>query len=257
MKLIVAILFILLPAYTYATEHTLDEISSRFIGTPYLIDSLGEGSESSFDTDPLIRFDKFDCQTFVETVLAIKLSKTDDSIKENMIKIRYKNNVISFENRNHFIEYDWIKNNESKGILTDITTETFDSKLIQQFSATLSYKTFIESKKYKLNLNKFRPLVVAKLETISIYDAVLHNQLEKIPNESILLITRKNYFNKKFKTKLIVTHMGLVIKKDNRLIFRHADRRKGVKDNLLKDYLFKNYGLNKSIGVSILKLNQN
>jgi hypothetical protein len=56
------------------------------------------------DTDPLIRFDAFDCTTFVETVLA------NGDIKK-LNKIRYKNGQIDFINRNHFIEVDWLKNN--------------------------------------------------------------------------------------------------------------------------------------------------
>ncbi len=73
-----------------------------FLGVPYANSPLGEGIAP--DADPLIRFDVFDCTTFVETVLA-----RADVGKLN--KIRYKNGQVDFLNRNHFIESDWLINN--------------------------------------------------------------------------------------------------------------------------------------------------
>ena len=77
-------------------------IGDKYVGTPYVLDPLGE--EVAPDMDPLIRFDAFDCTTFVETVLS-----NGDVNKLN--KIRYKDGQISFINRNHFIESDWLPNN--------------------------------------------------------------------------------------------------------------------------------------------------
>ena len=74
----------------------------QFIGAPYINSPLGE--EVAPDTDPLIRFDAFDCTTFVETVLA-----NGDVDKLN--RIRYQDGNIGFLNRNHFIESDWLQNN--------------------------------------------------------------------------------------------------------------------------------------------------
>ena len=76
-----------------------------FLGAPYANSPLGE--EIAPDTDPLIRFDAFDCTTFVETVLA-----NGDIRKLN--RIRYQNGNVGFLNRNHFIETDWLHNNLDK-----------------------------------------------------------------------------------------------------------------------------------------------
>ena len=73
-----------------------------FLGARYISSPLGEGVAP--DDDPLIRYDAFDCTTFVETVLA------DGDLKK-LNKIRYKNGEIDFLNRNHFIESDWLMNN--------------------------------------------------------------------------------------------------------------------------------------------------
>lgn len=78
------------------------QIGDEYMGARYVLDPLGECTAP--DADPLIRFDAFDCTTFVETVLAGGDVKT-------LNKIRYRNGVVSFENRNHFIESEWLENN--------------------------------------------------------------------------------------------------------------------------------------------------
>ena len=76
-----------------------------FLGTRYINSPLGEGCAP--DSDPLIRFDAFDCTTFVETVIA-------NGDIETLNQIRYKDGQIGFLNRNHFIESDWLVNNSDR-----------------------------------------------------------------------------------------------------------------------------------------------
>ena len=86
---------ILLPIVCTACTQTT--IGEKYLGTQYIRDPLGE--QKLPDTDPLVRFDAFDCTTFVETVLA-------DGDVEKLNKIRYKDGEVDFLNRNHFIEYN-------------------------------------------------------------------------------------------------------------------------------------------------------
>ena len=79
-------------------------IGEQYLGEKYVLDPLGE--EKAPDTDPLIRFDAFDCLTFVETALA-----NGDVNKLN--KIRYKNGDVNFLSRNHFASIDWLENNKN------------------------------------------------------------------------------------------------------------------------------------------------
>ena len=76
-----------------------------FLGAKYMQSPLGEGVQP--DADPLIRFDAFDCMTFVETVLA-------NGDQGQLNQIRYKNGEIGFLKRNHFIESDWLHNNANR-----------------------------------------------------------------------------------------------------------------------------------------------
>ena len=79
-------------------------IGEQYLNAKYINNPLGE--EQAPDFDPLIRYDAFDCVTFVETVLA-------NSDVDKLNKIRYKNGEIDFVKRNHFIESDWLTNNNS------------------------------------------------------------------------------------------------------------------------------------------------
>lgn len=100
MRWVVAI-FVLMGCVTHANDST---IGARYLGAKYQIDPLGEARGP--DTDPLIRTDAFDCTTFVETSLA-------SGDVDALTRIRYKNGVVDFKNRNHFIESDWIPNNSA------------------------------------------------------------------------------------------------------------------------------------------------
>ena len=102
--------FLILAACSFNANH--QSVGEKYLGISYCLDPLGE--EKLPDIDPLIRFDAFDCVTFVETVLA-------DGNEDKLTKIRYKNAQVSFFNRNHFIESDWLKNNADSQMRKQIT----------------------------------------------------------------------------------------------------------------------------------------
>ena len=52
----------------------IDAISAQFLGKPYLLGALGEGEQGYYDSSPLYRTDAFDCETYVDTVLALIIS---------------------------------------------------------------------------------------------------------------------------------------------------------------------------------------
>ena len=93
----------------------IDDPGREYLGVAYVADPLGEGVAP--DSDPLVRDDAFDCVTFVETSLA-----GGDVQKLN--KIRYKDGVVGFVNRNHFIETDWLANNDD--LVADVTKQYGD-----------------------------------------------------------------------------------------------------------------------------------
>ncbi|WCN09801.1 N-acetylmuramoyl-L-alanine amidase-like domain-containing protein [Marinomonas mediterranea] len=97
----------------------IEAISETLLGAKYEDGSLGEGAHGVYDTDPLIRFDVFDCTTYVEAVVAGAMSQSKATFEKNLKQLRYKNGQVEFIYRNHFPSLDWIPNNQDK--LTDIT----------------------------------------------------------------------------------------------------------------------------------------
>lgn len=205
-----------------------DYIGADYLGVKYLNSPLGE--EKLPDADPLIRFDAFDCTTFVETVVAGgKLKKLTD--------IRYKNGKVDFLSRNHFIESDWLKNNEdlfqnvsSKYGKTDVKTVVIDKqnwlKKVHGIDAEF-------------------PIQPVSIEYIPF------ENLKRIENKKeliVLFITGNSEIYDKIGTDLAVVHMGFLLP-DGRL--RHASSTAGcVVDVDFYDYVKKSDWL----GVTLVEI---
>jgi len=95
--------------------------SKEFLETPYADGPLGDGDPNGYDSDPLYRFDLFDCTTYVETVMALSFAEDFSDFEQIIDAIRYRNGKVSYVTRNHFSSLDWIPNNESAGFIEDIT----------------------------------------------------------------------------------------------------------------------------------------
>jgi len=229
MKLFITLLF---PILCAACAHNAT-IGEKYLGKPYLFDPLGE--ESGIDTDPLIRFDVFDCTTFVETVLA------DDDVEE-LNKIRYKNGKIGFKNRNHFIESEWIPNN---------------SNLVQNVSAKYG-KTAIRT--VKIN----RAAWMKRVHHIDDSTPIKTVQLEYIPYENLgtikvdkpiiaLFAFRENSKIKaKTGTDLAVHHMGFLL--PNGMLRHASSSRGGVVDTDFAEYVAMRRQMPNNIGVVLLEI---
>lgn len=99
-------------------------IGRTFVGTPYTPGTLeADGPEGL-----VINLRELDCVTFVETVLAmarIVRAGTPDfaSFRDELLRIRYRDGVLTgYPSRLHYFS-EWIANNEEKGIVTDITAD--------------------------------------------------------------------------------------------------------------------------------------
>ena len=103
---------------------TVVAVGKTFIGVPYLAKTLEIGTTESL----VINLQGLDCTTFVENVLAFSHLLRDgqsdfDSFTKNLETIRYKNGVLNgYASRLHYFS-EWIANNQSKGLLKDMTAE--------------------------------------------------------------------------------------------------------------------------------------
>src|SRR3954454_9404460 len=93
-------------------------LSQLFVGVPYGEFPLGDGQRPP-EPGPLFRTDAVDCQTYVETVLAMANARSLDHAKAILDDIRYADGKPSFQSRNHFTEAQWLPANSRKGYLKD------------------------------------------------------------------------------------------------------------------------------------------
>lgn len=204
----------------------------RFLGTKYINSPLGE--EKLPDTDPLIRFDAFDCTTFVETVLA-------NGEVEKLNRIRYKNGDIDFFNRNHFIESEWLTNN------SDIV-----QNISQQYGQT-DVRTVIIDKKNWFKITHNIDTEYA-LETVHL-EYLPYKNIHKIQNKEtliVLFITDNQKIRDKIGTDLAVVHMGLLLPGG---ILRHASsEQKQVVDVNFYEYIERQKQNKNNIGITLVAI---
>ncbi len=203
---------------------------ARYLGAQYVLDPLGEGY--GYDADPLIRFDAFDCTTFVETVLA-------GSDVERLKRIRYRGGDVSFENRNHFIETDWLTNN---------------SDLVENVSheyGPVSRRHVTIDKRAWASVAHGVAIEVSPVTTDMEY--ISYKNLAPIQNDRtliVLFVVGTRLDNKKLATDIAVVHMGLLLPGGK--ILRHASTGRGVVDDDFIQYVEKRKNMDNNIGVAFV-----
>lgn len=109
------------------------------LGTLYDGGPLGEGPDGKYDADPLVDLTKVDCVTFVEQTVALSVTSDYESMVDVLQSYRYKKGKIDYENRNHFLISDWVRNNPfCVDITSDLGVET------TTVSRKISRKDFFE-----------------------------------------------------------------------------------------------------------------
>lgn len=205
---------------------------SGYLEAKYVSDSLGEASLP--DDDPLIRFDAFDCTTFVETVLA-------DGNLEKLTKIRYTNGIPDFINRNHFIETDWIKNNAD--LVYNATEKYGETKLR---TVVIDKQNWMK-KNHNIDINT--PLQTVELNYIPYMNiSDIHPQTPVI----ILFIANTGKIRDKIGTDLAVRHMGILLPNG---VLRHASRKAGrVVDVNFSKYIKQIMENKNNLGIMVLEI---
>ena len=213
-----------------------ETIGEKYLGAPYTLDPLGEATAP--DTDPLIRFDTFDCTTFVETVLA-----NGDVNKLN--KIRYKNGEIGFVNRNHFIASEWLPNNSD--LVENVSAKYGKTKIRV---AKINRAAWLKNVHH---ISAPSPIKTVELEYIP-YSELGNIRSEK-PLIVLFMLDKSKYWINKTGTDLAVHHMGFLLP-DGTL--RHASSSGGgVVDVKFDEYVAKRKKKPNNIGVLLLEIKDN
>lgn len=210
------------------------QIGAEYVGTKYINDPLGEGF--GYDADPLIRFDAFDCTTFVETVLA-------DGNEKKLNKIRYMDGKVDFLHRNHFIESDWlVSNSDIVKNISNLYGQTEIKRVKIDKAAWL---------KRVHNINSdFEPVWVD-------IEYLPYKNLKKIDIIAPLVVLFVADNSKKINrlgTDFAVVHMGFLLPGG---IFRHASsEKKQVVDVLFEEYIASRCKNKENLGIILLGIKQ-
>ena len=105
----------------------LELVSRPWVGAPYELSPLGEGEGP--DDDPRLRFDRFDCTTFVETAMALAYSygldvdadkqEAEDVALAWLDRIRYADAQPRFEKRRHLVVAQWLPGLQAERLLVE------------------------------------------------------------------------------------------------------------------------------------------
>lgn len=252
-------------------QRRVEYFSGLFLGRPYLGGALGEGAQSAFDNDPLYRFDAFDCTTFVETVTALSLSRSDLDFKKNMNAIRYSGGRVSLVSRNHFTSADWNPNVEKIGILKDVTADIGKTE-VTSLETLIDKRAWYEKQAASMVLTEGNrdakvgailtktQILVPQLSQLNFLSKEIMTTkpelLKSFPKAGVINIVRKNWKVKDaIGTDLDISHQGVFFERDGEIIFRHASFKKSsqfVVEVPLLEYVKNNFNDQTFAGVNVL-----
>jgi hypothetical protein len=227
---------------TASLPQRVEAVSELFVGAPYKHGALGEGPNGEFDRDPLIRFDAFDCTTFVETVMALSLDSDLDSAMRTLQKIRYYDGQIGYATRNHFIELDWVPNNVRAGYLRDITSDVAGRNALAIHKTISKRRWYLRKSAASLEggfAEEEKQRLVPKMQhsgeqfpderatLIVLPVKALPLALANIPSGTIANLVHVDQRDK----ETIVSHQVFLIKKSDGWYVRHAASDKAVEDD--------------------------
>ncbi len=231
---------------------TIALVGQSFLGTPYVEKTLEVG-----DTETLVvNFGGLDCTTFVENVLAFSLmlqnqQTTFESFTENLETVRYRNGKLDgYPSRLHYFT-EWIRNNEKKGLVKDITAELGGVELEKPINFMGTHRNlypFLASdENFEAMLTVEKEL--AKEELCYLPQDQIESKEHLIKSGDILALATSI-------KGLDVTHTGIAIHQpDGRLHLLHASSKNGeveISELPLADYL-KN--IKSNIGIIVARPN--
>lgn len=249
-------------------NHRVASVSALLLDCPYRLQATGEGPCGYFDKAPLYQLDRFDCVTYINTVLAFALSHDVISFRENLVRIGYQQAQLEYVYRHHFMSVDWNFHNQSIGLVEDITSKIVNAKnkpIARYASAVIDRPNWFRHRSYndlcllqvvshsseKKLLNDLQALgaqlvpqrsCLPYLPLKDLFDEQsrpIKLLFQQIPQSAIIEIVRPNWnLKNKIGTCLNVSHVGFAIWKKDTIYYRQASSIKQcVCDIPLVEYL--------------------
>ncbi len=215
-------------------EERFVAISDLMLGTPYRLDPLGEGRRGRFDRDPLFSFQRVDCVTFLEEILALSFQSDLSQAIQLAQYLRYNGGRIDYRYRRHLPLSQWLPELMQLGLLRDDTRRVAGraARMIQKWLSRRSYST--RSARRFVRKIGWRHLVTGKFTLPYI---PLERALRKVRFFSPISIMSMMRPDKPYSPDLIF-HQGAIVRIDGILYLRHATKVwGGVVDTPLQWYL--------------------
>lgn len=197
----------------------MKQFSARLLGFPYNRQPL-IGSPTQPEV-LVTRMDSFDCLTFLETLLALARIQNADEFPAALRNIRYLNGEVSYRTRLHYAT-DWSHQQIERGVLTEMTVgeETLPRE-----------KPLFYVKSLPPKLARFRYFPRQRIDSVSRW---------LLDGDIIYFVSGRE--------GLDVSHMGLIIRDNQRVLMRNATRsHRQVIEQELSEY----FRLNKMSGFII------
>lgn len=198
-------------------EARLRSATQALLNRPYRLDPLGEARAP--DADPRLRFDSFDCTTFVETALALARAPSPGALLPTLDAIRY-DGPAAYENRNHFFDSQWIGAATRNGLVRDITHAVAGDRAIDLTKTVTLAQWNARRDARRIVLPEARAPLGSHLVSYIPLDAV--NALAgRIPSGTVFAVVSADRPTSPF----LVTHVGFVFQAPGGETFvRHANK---------------------------------
>ena len=205
-----------------AIDSRIEVISRHFLGRPYEANPLIGSADSAEVFTASI--DRFDCVTYIETVVALARASTVDGFIEWLRKIRYERGRIQWDRRNHYMAL-WIRNNVREGIIRRVSMTAVPTVSIER---VLNVVPGLAPKRIPIRCVAKRavPQCVGRLQSGDVISFVsTHKHLD-------------------------VFHAGIIVRNGKRILMRHASRSQGgVVEQQLSEFL----KANRTAGVIVVR----
>jgi len=226
----------------------MDAVSGVLLDRPYISDPLGEGT--GVDPDPLVRYDAFDCLTFLEEVLALSLAGDPTHAAEVRSALRYGAATRDYAHRRHFMELQWIPGNIADGWLVDTTASYGESFELVRTVDAATWQAWRGRAKFAMTDEQL-PTGEMRLTVLSLETA--REVADDIRPGSIILTVRED----RPWMPIWVSHVSFVLPRDDEPRMRHTTKM-GTgrsRDHSLKWYVdhIATYSNWPAVGISILE----
>ena len=221
----------LLSAGGRTPAETAVNVGKQLLEKPYVPHTLDGNPTEQL----VVNLDAFDCTTYVETVLALSLAHYDQpdkrrpaqleqSFRTYLTKLRYRSGKIDgYASRLHYFS-DWLRDNERKGLLTDVTGEMPGSMLVAKpvsYMTTATYKYPRLSDPATLKQMQLAEASLSQQSFSFIPKKNIHLAESQLREGDIIMLTAA-------RPGLDMKHVGLAVRQPNgRIHLMHASSDRG------------------------------